>query len=771
MDDLFIRFSSKENLQQAYRYVQNELKRSSLAVNPINHSSLTAIDDFGEQFFIALQDNLRSGHYTPEKGFYIYLPKDDYGLRPICALSLIDRIVYQAFFNPEILGYQIDGQLSDEFCLGNRLNEDRQSEYFLTQYKEGWNIFCKKQKSAFDENHTWKLELDLQQFFENIPAYRLIEVLRKEFGVRDEKILALLQKQLITWAEQEDLATGLPQGPAASALLSNAYLSGVDKYVEKNIVSDKIRYLRYADDIVLQGATKEAVRKATESLVRFLRQKNLRPNEKTKLAQLEDKSTIEALQLGCDYDDTPTEIPEDEQSELENRVPYTINSILEGDRVERKALSELKYYLSVCVNYDTDFALQLIQVLAIKPSLTIHIIRFIDSVLEKEAYFGPSEGSKTIEFALWETYESFEVPEWTKFWIFKLLISNKETSLDFLLSFGVQQFLSDDSQPIFKILALYYKAIHQEEIKIEMVSTIIESSKNNFEKSIFSFFLLNALQGVRHSIAQNNIQSLLSSPSHDLNLIGCYLLRKNPTVQPSGQLGYFSSQILGLPLDIKHELQTNQIAQSIPEGKLFYIREDSLIPVPNPSELLGVKRTTYKKKSCLPVDLTALSDNPEWEKLELRFKEGLNEIEIRYDNKFVQNADYIDLGFFRGSKNKAKDRCWGMLGALAMIASKDKTLATINALQTAIPALDANVQKISPDNVQRTKHSLTGRLQSIFGINDDPFHPYTKLGYYNLKFTLLPEPSLRHEEIFTQGGRYNDEYHQGDVGLIEDIPF
>ena len=55
MATLFERFSSRDNLKLAYKYVQNELAHATLSVSPINHPALTAINALGDQFFIALE--------------------------------------------------------------------------------------------------------------------------------------------------------------------------------------------------------------------------------------------------------------------------------------------------------------------------------------------------------------------------------------------------------------------------------------------------------------------------------------------------------------------------------------------------------------------------------------------------------------------------------------------------------------------------------------------------------------------------------------------
>ena len=88
---------------------------------------------------------------------------------------MVDRIVYQSIFNQDILGYKIDGQLSDALCFANRVNDDENQEKFLSTYFNGWDDFCKEQKKAFKKGYSWKLEVDVQQYYEHIPIEKLIE--------------------------------------------------------------------------------------------------------------------------------------------------------------------------------------------------------------------------------------------------------------------------------------------------------------------------------------------------------------------------------------------------------------------------------------------------------------------------------------------------------------------------------------------------------------------------------------------------------------------
>ncbi len=71
----------------------------------------------------------------------------------------------------------------------------------LQKSSQPWDDFCKAQKKAFEKGFTWKSEVDVQQYYEHVPVGSLLEMLKNELGIKDEKLLNLLKTQLCTWAE------------------------------------------------------------------------------------------------------------------------------------------------------------------------------------------------------------------------------------------------------------------------------------------------------------------------------------------------------------------------------------------------------------------------------------------------------------------------------------------------------------------------------------------------------------------------------------------
>lgn len=748
MSTTFDRFSSRENLKKAYSYVLNELTYSSLSINPINHPATTAINDIGEQFFIALEKHLRSGEYKPEKGFFVYMPKDNLGLRPICILSMIDRIVYQAIFNQNILGYKIDGQLSDKVCFANRINEEERSDRYLSQYFNNWDEFCVAQKKAFKKGYSWKLEVDVQQYYEHIPVGRLIEKLSLDFDIKDKKVLEILKEQLCTWAEYPELPKGIPQGPNASAVLGNVYLSSLDSYIEKELSGKDLCYFRYADDITLMGKSKEAVLKATEKIVRFLREHNLTLNEKTKISQLEDTDTIEAMRFASEYDEDTPEIPEDDLSRIQNNAPFVVSAILEGEKIDKQDLRELKYFLKVDTSYTEPLMWQLIDLIPLRPSLTVPIVQYV------------SEGRKTlddfdasmIDFRLWQVYSNTSVSEWSRFWIFKLLVSNQDVWKDGIeIKEEVEKILSSKENTIFKIVCFYYQIIQNEPLDINEIKTAIEGSNTPVEKSIYSFFLLNAFQNSRLPFIKGCIEKLLNQNSHELNLIGFYLFKNKPKVSIDECDEGFTCHLMG---KVKKRLNTKK--EPLPQqSQTYLVRSENLIPVSSASSVLGVGRA---KKTKGTVDLS-FPEIVQFDKVLIKMQAGAQDIEIWYHKQHIITANYVELGFSSTKKNHKPNRNWAFLSIISALQNEDITKATADNLMPMLAKYTGKA--ISRPNVHQTKRQLTKAFRTLFKTSDNPFIENKQ--YYQPKFRILPIPELRQKEVWKQGGSLDENIPIEDI--------
>ena len=103
---------------------------------------------------------------------------------------------------------------------------------------------------AIVEGKTQIIDLDLRAYFDNVQHYLLLEKVARR--VQDDAVMHLLKMMLKATGEK-----GVPQGGVISPLLSNLYLTEVDRMLEKAIATTRsgqythVQYTRFADDLVI----------------------------------------------------------------------------------------------------------------------------------------------------------------------------------------------------------------------------------------------------------------------------------------------------------------------------------------------------------------------------------------------------------------------------------------------------------------------------------------------------------------------------------------
>lgn len=85
---------------------------------------------------------------------------------------------------------------------------------------------------------------------------------------------------------------GTPQGGIISPMLCNIALNGMERHIKDNMKhlgkSAKIKIIRYADDIVITGATEEILKMCKKLLEEFLAKRGLELNKlKTRISNIE----------------------------------------------------------------------------------------------------------------------------------------------------------------------------------------------------------------------------------------------------------------------------------------------------------------------------------------------------------------------------------------------------------------------------------------------------------------------------------------------------
>jgi len=202
------------------------------------------------------------------------------------------------------------------------------------------------------------------------------------------------------------------------------------------------------------------------------------------------------------------------------------------------------------------------------------------------------------------------------------------------------------------------------------------------------------------------------------------------------------------------------------ELKIWTINKDTLIEnVKSKNPIVDKKlfeQTSFginrQKKNKCEVELN-FPETVEWKKVLLKIKDGLQDIEIWYDNTHIKTATYIELCFSSNKKNHKADRKWNFLCILSILQNNDITQATPDKL---IPMLEKySNRKIKKDNIYQTKKLLSKKLKEIFKTNDNPFTDNKK--YYEPKFKILPEGAMRTKKLWKQGSKLNENIDYSDI--------
>ncbi|MFD2230683.1 reverse transcriptase domain-containing protein [Alkalimarinus sediminis] len=215
---------------------------------------------------MTLAHEMEQGSYQPSALRRFTLVKANGKKRDIAALCLRDKVAQRAVL--QVLEPIVEPHMhSDSF--GFRPGRNTQMAY-------------SRARTYVTEQRPWLVRADIEGFFDNILLSSLKRFLR--INVNDQNLLILL----FTWINAYSTtrarlwrrAKGLPQGGILSPLLGNWYLGQLDERLQKK----KIKFIRYADDILLCCPSEAAAQKALNQLEKNVKKLGLRLNP--------DKTTI-----------------------------------------------------------------------------------------------------------------------------------------------------------------------------------------------------------------------------------------------------------------------------------------------------------------------------------------------------------------------------------------------------------------------------------------------------------------------------------------------
>jgi RNA-directed DNA polymerase len=220
-----------ETLYEAYQMA----KRNDGAPG-IDGVTFEAIEESGvEGFLKQIQGELVTNTYRPMQARKKEIAKD--GGNKIRVLSI-----------PAIRDRVVQGAL--KLILEPIFEADFQSGSYGYRPKRTAHQAVNRVAQAIVEEKTRVIDVDLRSYFDNVQHALLLKKVGRR--VQDAAVMHLLKMILKATGKK-----GVPQGGVVSPLLSNVYLTEVDRMLEKAITTTRrgkythVQYARFADDLVI----------------------------------------------------------------------------------------------------------------------------------------------------------------------------------------------------------------------------------------------------------------------------------------------------------------------------------------------------------------------------------------------------------------------------------------------------------------------------------------------------------------------------------------
>jgi len=220
-----------ETLREAY-----QMAKSNNGAPGIDGVTFAAIEESGTEILLRqIRDELVTHTYRPMPARKKEIPKD--GGKKVRVLSI-----------PAIRDRVVQGAL--KLILEPIFEADFQPGSYGYRPKRTAHQAVNRVAQAMVEEKTRIIDIDLRAYFDNVQHYLLLE--KVALRIQDAAVMELLKMILKATGKK-----GVPQGGVISPVLSNLYLTEVDRMLEKAIATTRngkytyVQYARFADDLVI----------------------------------------------------------------------------------------------------------------------------------------------------------------------------------------------------------------------------------------------------------------------------------------------------------------------------------------------------------------------------------------------------------------------------------------------------------------------------------------------------------------------------------------
>jgi RNA-directed DNA polymerase len=219
-----------ETLREAYALA----KRNDGAPG-VDGVTFEAIEAQGaEPFLEQIQNELIDRIYVPLRARKHEIPKDGGKVRVLSIPAIRDRVVQGA------VKLVVEPIFEADFQLGSYGYRPKRTAHEAVHRVATAIVQCK----------TRIIDLDLRAYFDTVRHHLLLEKVARR--INDNEVMRLLKLMLTASGKQ-----GVPQGGVISPLLSNIYLTEVDRMLERAKETTRngkytyVEYARFADDLVV----------------------------------------------------------------------------------------------------------------------------------------------------------------------------------------------------------------------------------------------------------------------------------------------------------------------------------------------------------------------------------------------------------------------------------------------------------------------------------------------------------------------------------------
>ena len=275
---------SYEMVAKAYQKVKQGGKSAG-----VDGQSWHSLSELGvEKQLYKIWNRLSSGSYFPQAVLEKEIPKKNGKKRKLGIPTLSDRIAQ------EVIRHYMEIRVDHLF---------HEHSYGYRPMKSSHEALKDVRQNTLERD--WVVDLDIAQFFDEIDhelMMKAIEAIFTEKWIRVYVERWLKMKiQKADGTQYDRGSKGTPQGGVISPLLANMFLHfGLDMWLNKHFPS--IRFVRYADDIVIHCSSKEEAEQILQAVKARLGELHLRLNEeKTKIVYCKDyarKGDHEHVQFG-----------------------------------------------------------------------------------------------------------------------------------------------------------------------------------------------------------------------------------------------------------------------------------------------------------------------------------------------------------------------------------------------------------------------------------------------------------------------------------------